>query len=451
MSPQQNSVAATINRVLLCLLACALTPIGSFANVSHGTAEGATNYYHLLSKELGFSTPENIFETKLEDVANYLGYAGITGADLQNLPSEVLMDPNKLLTSCAPPDNCTNTLQHRDDVVAALGGLPIRADDILVSRFFAPKIMNIKESEATRKLGWRKLVRIHSRPGSAAFAHHISSGIILFNIFTEQNSTPFGPSDESVNTQVMLITELSSVPAPNKKGPATLYWLDYDKLSSGGRLSLALHASFDANELPPASDGSQDYFVPDGCVACHGANSRRSMVNYLDTDHWFDRLGNDFPALKTQGLPLLFDAKTNAASALSFQFAFDVIRRFNDEADAQARKAQPKHDEVLAAQRWLDIHAKNNEHVLIIDRAIGPNPRWSVQNTNDTVVLDALNQYCFRCHGSVKFSVFNKQSVHDRRVILKQRIDRDAALGMKMPPDRELPDDVRTLLLNLIK
>ena len=122
--------------------------------------------------------------------------------------------------------------------------------DIIAIRFFAPKIMNIKEPEATRQLGWRKLVRLRAQPGSAAATHHIASGIILFNIFTQPGAQPFSPTDESVNTQVMLVTENSSVPAPNVDGPAALYWLDYEPLSKGGTLSLALNAFFDANELP---------------------------------------------------------------------------------------------------------------------------------------------------------------------------------------------------------
>jgi hypothetical protein len=310
--------------------------------------------------------------------------------------------------------------------------------------------MNIKEPEATRKLGWRKLVRIRARPGSEAQAHHISSGIVLFNIFTNPGAQPFSPSDESVNTQVMLLTDLSSVPPPGTDGLPTMYWLDYDRLSKGGQLSLALTASFDANELQDATGGAQPYFVPDGCIACHGNNQRRSMVNYLDTDHWFDRLDNDFQVLKSSGTPLLVDAQTNDTDSLSFKTVFDVFRRFNAEADAQVHKAQPKHDEALASEKWLQIHSSSTAHFQVLDRAIGAQPRWSADDPNDVKVLPALNQYCFRCHGTIKFSVFDKQEVHARRGNIKQRIRADAALGERMPPDRDLPDDVRKFLLDLV-
>ena len=48
-------------------------------------------------------------------------------------------------------------------VLSALGTTTINPGDILVTRFFAPKIMNINLPEATRPTGWRKLVRLKAR------------------------------------------------------------------------------------------------------------------------------------------------------------------------------------------------------------------------------------------------------------------------------------------------
>jgi hypothetical protein len=82
------------------------------------------------------------------------------------------------------------------------------------------------------------------------------------------------------------------------------------------------------------------------------------------------------------------------------------------------------------------------------DRAIGQETRWSSSNPNDLKVLGAFNQYCFRCHGTVKFSVFNKQEIRqpEFRALIDEAIKTDTPVGIKMPPDRELPDDIRTLL-----
>ena len=422
------------------ILASTLLANTCLADVSHGTPEAATNYYQGLSKEIGFSAPDNIFGSTLDTVASYLGYDGITGADLQNLPPPTLMNPDLLLGA--------NSLTNRNAVTASLGPIPIRPDDILVSRFFAPKIMNMNEPEEIRKLGWRKLVRLRSRSGSAAQAHHIAYGIILFNFFTDKNARPFGPNDNSLNTQVMLITELSSVAPANTDGLSTLYWLDYDNLTSGGRLSLALNQTFDANNLPASSNGVQPYYVPDGCVACHGSNDKAPLVNYLDTDHWFDRLDTDFRDVKARDLPLLVDARTNDTNAPDYKIAFDVIRRFNAEADDQVRNAQPQHDEALASQKWLQLHTNSNAHFPPLARTIGPEPRWSGQDTNEVKMLETLNQFCFRCHGTVKYSVFNKQALHDRRPNARKRLDHDAEISLRMPTDRPLTNEVRDFLLN---
>ena len=396
------------------------------ADVSPGSADKARKYFRELSGTIGFSSPDGIFNTTLDDVAAYLGYDGLTGADMQNLPSDVLMEPAQLLEQA----------KNRDKLAATLGG-KLKPDDILVSRFFAPKIVNIHDPPATRKLGWRKMVRLKARAGSPADKHDIVLGIVLFNIFTDPGQKPFESGQESVNTQVILSVEPSK--AKLKTDDVTLYWLDYDKLSAGNKLSLALNASFDANEL---SGATQDYFVPDGCVACHGANLDRSMLNYLDTDHWFDRLDNDFQDLKKAGIPILFDAGTNDFNSAAYKKAFDVIRRFNEEADKQAENAQPKHDEVAASRKWLELHKSSDAHFPPIERAIGPPPQWSAGNANEVQLLGILNQYCFRCHGSVKFSVFSRQSVQNRRVVIKQRIDPNAPLGVRMPTDRPLPPDL---------
>lgn len=444
-----NLVLATV----LFLLACCLIPPSLLADVPQGNPLSATNYYVVLSKTLSFSTPENIFQTKLDDVASYLGYGGFTGADLQNIPSEFLMRPEQLLSLTNPPDTSPNSFQHPEIILASLGAIPIQPNDILVTRFFAPKIMNINEPEQIRPLGWRKLVRLRARPGSVAEKNHIAYGIILFNFFTQPGAKPFAPTDESVNTQVMLVPESSSVAGSNGTGLDALYWLDYDTLSKGGALSIALNASFDASELPQTNNGVRPYFVPDGCVACHGNNRRASLVNYLDTDHWFDRLDTtDFTSIKTNDIPLLVDAQTNDTNALSFKLAFDAIRRFNTEADIQVGQTQRNHDEALASHKWLEVHAINNGHVLPLDRAIGIEPRWSSQNPTDEKTLSAFNQYCFRCHGTVKFSVFNKQAIRQpqRLAMIEQMIKTNAPVGIKMPPDRELPDDVRSVLTEFI-
>jgi hypothetical protein len=435
-----------------------ILPTKLLADVPQGSPLGATNYYKFLSQKLNFSTPDLIFQTKLDDVTAYFGYAGLTGRDLQNNPPGILMSANLLLELAKSPVGA-QLFEKSDGIVSNIGANPFDTGDVLVTRFFAPKIMNISLPEETRPLGWRKLVRLHARPGSMAQANHIRSGIILFNFFTKPGEQPFPGTNQSVNTQVILVPEAAHFSKPNDITDLTttnydmIYWLDYDTLANGGKLSLALNASFDANELQLTNNGVRPYFVPEGCIACHGNNKRAPLVNYLDTDHWFDRIENDFTAFKTNGLPLLVDAGNNDTNSRAFKMAFDVIKTFNVEADEQVNAAQPKHDESRASRKWLEIHDANNNysHVPPLDRAIGIEP-WSAANTNDEVTLSALNQYCFRCHGTVKFSVFNRQEICDPKLlpIIAQAIKPDAIIGVRMPTDRPLPENVRQLINDFI-
>src|SRR5207247_1244016 len=191
----------------------------------------------------------------------------------------------------------------------------------------------------------------------------------------------------SFNTQAMLLA-----PSHDER----LFWLDFDE---NKKLTLALNASFDAALLQSA--GNHNYFVPDGCNACHGSpgNFAPPMVNYLDTDHWFDRLDDDFKQLKEAGTPLLFDAQTNDFSQPAFGRAFDVIRRFNEEALQQNVLVRAKSFETEAARIWLRIHAQSDGHFPPVARGFALNGGLTWQPF-EADGLARLNRYCFRCHGS---------------------------------------------------
>jgi hypothetical protein len=396
------------------------------ADVPSGSLEEAKKYYKKISKDLKYATPEKIGDTTLSDLATYLGYKTLTAQKLEFDPPEKLKDNGA-------------------------------AGDVLVSRFFAPKIMNVKFSEDNEKfkLGWRRLVRLKAQAGSTARENHIASAVILFNTFTKPTDEPFGKANFSVNTQVMLLPDPAFIrPLTGQPGDGqmdSVYWLDYQSATADrpGKLGFALDASFDANNLP--GEGIQPYFVPHGCVACHGNNDQRSLLNFLDTDHWFDRLNNDFPEFKKSKRPLLFDAGTNDPADQKFKDAIDVIRTFNTEAHAHAKQAQPKHDESLAAAKWLEIHKTDYGPVPPIKRTIGADPQWSAEDANEVAVLGTMNQYCYRCHGTVKFSVFNKGWMLENRAKVHLRLATDAEVGLKMPLDRDIPKEKRDQLLKFFK
>src|SRR5262249_52963328 len=152
-------------------------------------------------------------------------------------------------------------------------------------------------------------------------------------------------------TQVMLLRSRSAF---NRGNRDSLYWLDYGPLSGGGKLSLALDAFFDASDLQ-GTGVKKPYFVPDGCVACHGENPQRPMVNYLDTDHWLDRLDDDFANVRAANLPVLFDAGSDPTTP-AFARAFDAIRQFNEEAEIHSSFSQPQSVHRRATVTWLRLH-----------------------------------------------------------------------------------------------
>ena len=432
-------------RIVLAIIAgitVAITTALYAANVPRGSEGQARVYYRGLATTVGFRDPKTIFTSTLDDVTAYMGYQGLGARDLQRLSSAVLMDPEQLTSPCTPPAPCAG-VQNPILFQQALGAQPLRSGDILASRFFAPKIININDPPATRQLGWRKLIRLHARSGSTAAAHGIDTAIILLNFFTNPGERAFDPAKESGNTQVILTSTA---------GKDSIYWLDYGKLSDGGTLSLQLNASFDARDFQPnttagGTSGVQAYYVPDGCVGCHGGeNQHKAIVNYLDTDHWFDRLENDFIGLQD---PVLFDAGTNDTSTAQYGRAFDVIRQFNAEAEQQVHATIPTAFQGAAAKNWLALHQNSNRHLPPVERAIPGTVAWG---QNDAEVLGLLNQYCFRCHGSIKFNVFDKAAVQERVPLIRaslrptpEQLRRDPSI--LMPRDRTMkPEDVQRLL-----
>ena len=76
----------------------------------------------------------------------------------------------------------------------------------------------------------------------------------------------------------------------------------------------------------------------------------------------------------------------------------------------------------------------------------GPIPPFPAGADPDENLLPLMNQYCFRCHSSVRFHVFQKQAVIQRKPGILARVR-----SGNMPQDRKLSDDTKNLLLQLIQ
>jgi hypothetical protein len=392
---------------------------GSGGTVPTGSASEADDYYAAMAQDIGLTQ-----FAKLDDVLSFVGYP-ISATRLQDAPPAELMDPVALKVTPPPP-----------------------AGAVLAARFFAPKITDVSQANTPpTQVGWRKVVRLLPTAGSLARKSGIEAAFVLFNFFAAPKAqNPFERAD-SVNTQVMLITSRPDL--------SPIYWLDYGKTSEGALLSKALDAFFDAGH-PPDASGKRSYFVPCGCVACHGGlqldqgvkppapawGPEKALLNYLDTDHWFDRVqrGEDFADLTAR---VIFD-----------DGGFEVIRTLNREMRDQNLRVQPGSHQERAASHWLDLHLSNAGYVDDLSKralpgATAASTGWNGADATEMATLKRLNHYCFRCHGSVEFDVFDKAQVLSLRTVLLARLQPRGVLTdprATMPPDRDMPDPDRVAL-----
>ena len=75
--------------------------------------------------------------------------------------------------------------------------------------------------------------------------------------------------------------------------------------------------------------------------------------------------------------------------------------------------------------------------------------RWSGVDATDVAALKLFNHYCFRCHGSVEFDVFDKPAVLALRTPLLARLQPRGVLAddrATMPPDRDMLEPDRVAL-----
>lgn len=431
------------------LVAATLNPqtnrslVGVRTTIATGSQPDAQAYYRRLSAALRFQSPHTILDSNLDDFLSYCGYRGVAAADFEGLDSDVLMDPARLANAVANPELFS----------AAFTGRTLSVGEILVTRFFAPKITDVSGTAGGPvAFGWRKLVRLLPRRDSAAAARGVTGVWLLFNFFERDLAkSPF--NGHSVNTQGLVVTN-----GANRLD--SLYWLDYEPLPIA-RLGLALDATFDARDPTVPSPehvlGRPDrkYFVPNACAACH-SNLNKPLLNYLDTDHWLDRVeaNNDFPAVAQSTHGVLFDGGTDFSSA-QFRSAFDIVRRLNREMAAQNTAAQPNSPQGHAATKWLELHETEMAHIAPLDRPFPGKPRWTKGNALDDELLPLLNRYCYRCHGSVRFNVFDKAAVVLRAADSAVRIEADPASDTRidprvaMPPDRQVRAQDRARLIAL--
>lgn len=225
----------------------------------------------------------------------------------------------------------------------------------------------------------------------------------------------------------------------------------FGRQSEGSKLITFLTATFDARAPDIVTDNR--YYVPNACADCHGGLTGEILIpdyeklklNYLDTDHWFDRLEDDFKFLKehtcgkSAPCPVLYDGRDGESQ---FQQAFNVLRDLNREIESQNKTVPPSQSfQLRAVRKWLELHENDSGHMDIFARALPPagaGDPWKTDNPTDKELLPLLNRYCFRCHSSLKFNLFDRPAVVRRRDRILDYMTRAIDDPRKMPQDRNL-------------
>lgn len=400
--------------------------------VVQGSDINAEKYYLRISKTLGFYSKAAGQDNLDFVVQDYFGYAGLQVRDLELLASDILM-PRNNSEFVTLADSVTNKTEFTSNLTL----LDFANDNVLVSRFLAPKIVDFTNSAAGHfTAGWRKLVRLQAKKGSKAEAAGIKFAHILFN-YASDAKFPFASLDSSTG-------ELKDFSKNNQLilEPATyeqcvedsIYWLVYGPQSDNYKTINALNAAFDFPSFPNMDvTGPQDYFVPTACAQCHGHDSDRGnpipnangdnvfmfgKLNYLDTDQWYDSLYFDFPDVAVSDKDVLFDGG-KAHNSQKYKAAEAVINRLNRDILKQNRIAEREVDsfQVRAAQKWISLHNSGAGPFPIEERALSNQSGnvWDFDKFEDRELVRMLSRYCFRCHSSMYYNIFDKSALAKRK------------------------------------
>lgn len=441
----------------------------AFIQVEQGDKPGALAYYTEIGVKLALPKPLIVpdpetpsattfnAEVTLQTLLDWAGYKELLATDLEKLPSFEINDPSVLAT------RVTNSTQFRDYFASN----PIGHRDIVATRYFSPKITDVSGLSAPGELkyGFRKVIRLKVRPDSLAASPpaNIDAIWVLFNYFVKTSALGTQPLELGSSVNIQLI----AVRKPSITTGYPLYWLVFDEARNGVHPLIGhLNATFDARDPElvksspsPSPNPIKPYFVPLACAQCHGVTKDRGKLNFLDTDHWFQRVladktmpGNDFPLYAPAPHGVLLDGGKDTTSA-EFKKAFADIRLMNQEIEAQNTAVPGNGFQTKAVQHWNKLHETNDRFLKPVERGVpiafgGAVVKWERSNEDDRQLIELLDRYCYRCHSSVKYNVYEKLTVRFKKQDILNLIDPAITVDLenRMPQDRLLtPAEIEQL------
>jgi hypothetical protein len=98
--------------------------------------------------------------------------------------------------------------------------------------------------------------------------------------------------------------------------------------------------------------------------------------------------------------------------------------------------------QLRAVNKWLELHETDLRHKDVFARALTPlkpeDEPWKADNSTDKELLPLMNQYCYRCHSSLRFNIFDRPAVVSRKRLILKFMTNLINDPKKMPQDRNL-------------
>jgi hypothetical protein len=158
----------------------------------------------------------------------------------------------------------------------------------------------------------------------------------------------------------------------------------------------------------------------------------------------------------------LFDAGKDPTSPQYAQ-AFETVRQLNAEILAQNRlvdslvpsgRDESAEFQTRAADNWARLHQGDAGHIPPERRGIPSRDGetvWNPTDDSETKLVRMLNQYCYRCHSSVLYHVFDKKAVLSWVDTMCQVINEtEYTSNWSMPQDRFLTEPQERRLVELL-